>query len=57
MFCVPLYFQITQHVSSAVAGAHLFPAVAGNTIGALIAGIVIKRYVAICEEVIRYLTS
>ncbi|KAI9825531.1 MAG: hypothetical protein M1819_000523 [Sarea resinae] len=43
MYTVPLYFQITSHASASVAGAHLFPAVAGNAIGGIIAGIVIKR--------------
>lgn len=43
MFCVPLYFQITQNAGSALAGAHLFPAVAGNACGALLAGIAIHR--------------
>jgi hypothetical protein len=45
MFCVPLYFQITQKASASVAGAHLFPAVAGNAVGALVSGLIIKRYV------------
>jgi hypothetical protein len=43
MFCVPLYFQVTQHASASIAGAHLFPAVAGNAVGALLAGVIIKR--------------
>ncbi|KAL3457151.1 major facilitator superfamily domain-containing protein [Aspergillus heterothallicus] len=43
MFTVPLYFQVTQKVSSTVAGAHLIPAVLGNTIGGLSAGIFIRR--------------
>ncbi|KAH6648635.1 major facilitator superfamily transporter [Truncatella angustata] len=43
MFSVPLYFQVTQRTSSTVAGAHLFPAVAGNAIGALAVGQIIKR--------------
>ncbi|KAK9771493.1 putative Major facilitator superfamily transporter [Seiridium cardinale] len=43
MFSVPLYFQVTQRSSSTVAGAHLFPAVAGNTVGALAAGHIIKK--------------
>lgn len=43
MFAVPLYFQVTQRVSNAVAGTYLVPAVAGNAIGAIVAGIVIKR--------------
>ncbi|KAK7910705.1 hypothetical protein PG985_013186 [Apiospora marii] len=43
MFAVPLYFQVTQRVSNAVAGSYLVPAVAGNAIGAILAGVVIKR--------------
>jgi hypothetical protein len=43
MFTVPLYFQVTQRVSSIVAGAHLIPAVLGNTIGGLSAGIFIRK--------------
>ncbi|KAK7965873.1 Vacuolar membrane amino acid uptake transporter fnx2 [Apiospora aurea] len=43
MFAVPLYFQVTKRVSNAVAGTYLVPAVAGNAIGAIVAGIVIKR--------------
>ncbi|TLD37309.1 multidrug resistance protein [Venturia nashicola] len=43
MFCVPLYFQITQNASATLAGAHLFPAVGGNAIGALLSGWIIKR--------------
>jgi hypothetical protein len=43
MFCVPLYFQVTERASASVAGAHLFPAVGGNALGALISGVVIKR--------------
>lgn len=43
MFSVPLYFQVTQRVSSTVAGAHLFPAVIGNTVGGIISGVIIRR--------------
>ncbi|KAK8041478.1 Vacuolar membrane amino acid uptake transporter fnx2 [Apiospora phragmitis] len=43
MFAVPLYFQVTKRVSNAVAGTYLLPAVAGNAVGAILAGIVIKR--------------
>ncbi|KAK8066874.1 Vacuolar membrane amino acid uptake transporter fnx2 [Apiospora hydei] len=43
MFAVPLYFQVTKRVSNAVAGTYLVPAVAGNAIGAIVAGIAIKR--------------
>ncbi|KAF3016166.1 hypothetical protein E8E14_009600 [Neopestalotiopsis sp. 37M] len=43
MYSVPLYFQVTQRTSSTIAGAHLFPAVVGNTIGALAVGHIIKK--------------
>ncbi|KAK0391700.1 hypothetical protein NLU13_1199 [Sarocladium strictum] len=43
MFSVPLYFQVTKRASNTVAGAYLFPAVAGNAVGAIVAGAVIKR--------------
>ncbi|KAI0125632.1 major facilitator superfamily domain-containing protein [Xylariales sp. AK1849] len=43
MFSVPLYFQVTQRSSSTVAGAHLFPAVLGNTVGGIASGYLIKR--------------
>lgn len=43
MYSVPIYFQVTQRVSSTVAGAHLFPAVIGNTIGGIVSGAVIQR--------------
>ncbi len=46
MYTVPLYFQVTQRASSTVAGAHLFPAVAGNTIGGMLAGWFIHRCVS-----------
>lgn len=48
MFAVPLYFEVTQRASSTVAGAHLFPAVAGNALGAMVCGYVIKRFVFHC---------
>jgi hypothetical protein len=44
MFSVPLYFQVTQNVSNTVAGSHLVPSVFGNAVGALVAGVYIKRY-------------
>jgi len=44
MFCVPLYFQLTQRASSAEAGAHLFPAVTGNAIAGILCGVLIKKY-------------
>ncbi|KAK8101836.1 major facilitator superfamily domain-containing protein [Apiospora kogelbergensis] len=43
MYAVPLYFQVTKRVSNAVAGSYLVPAVVGNALGAILAGIVIKR--------------
>ncbi|KAL9618103.1 MAG: hypothetical protein Q9160_007173 [Pyrenula sp. 1 TL-2023] len=43
MFTVPLYFQVSANASATVAGAHLFPAVAGNAIGGILVGILIKR--------------
>lgn len=43
MFSVPLYYQVTQRVSTTIAGGHLVPAVLGNTIGGLLAGIFIRR--------------
>ncbi|KAG5756769.1 hypothetical protein H9Q70_000655 [Fusarium xylarioides] len=43
MYTVPIYFQVTQRVSSTVAGAHLFPAVIGNTAGGIATGLIIKR--------------
>ena len=43
MFSVPIYFQVTVNASSAVAGAHLFPAVFGNAVGGLISGAIIRK--------------
>jgi predicted MFS family arabinose efflux permease len=43
LFSVPLYFQVTQRASTTVAGGHLVPAVIGNTLGSLVAGIFIRR--------------
>ncbi|KAJ6142514.1 hypothetical protein N7471_001967 [Penicillium samsonianum] len=43
MFSVPLYFQVTQRASTTAAGVHLIPAVIGNTLGGLLAGIFIRR--------------
>ncbi|PLB53344.1 efflux pump antibiotic resistance protein [Aspergillus steynii IBT 23096] len=39
MFSVPLYFEVTKHASTVEAGAHLVPAVLGNAIGGLCAGL------------------
>ncbi|KAI1398232.1 major facilitator superfamily domain-containing protein [Hypoxylon fuscum] len=46
MVSVPLYFQVTERSSSTVAGAHLMPAVIGNTIGGLLTGAWIRRFVS-----------
>lgn len=43
MFAVPLYFQVSQRASNTAAGAHLFPAVAGNAVGGILAGAYIRR--------------
>ncbi|KAI0391453.1 major facilitator superfamily transporter [Xylariaceae sp. FL0594] len=43
MYFVPMYFQVTAGVSNTVAGLHLIPAVAGNAVGGLVAGQVIRR--------------
>ncbi|KAK1978154.1 major facilitator superfamily transporter [Colletotrichum cereale] len=43
MFSVPLYFQVTQRVSNTIAGLHLFPAVAGNAVGGVLAGYLIRK--------------
>ncbi|KAL4875116.1 major facilitator superfamily domain-containing protein [Aspergillus karnatakaensis] len=43
MFTVPLYFQVTARASSSLAGAHLIPAVLGNTVGGLSAGLFIRK--------------
>ncbi|KAJ5248600.1 hypothetical protein N7468_000051 [Penicillium chermesinum] len=43
MFSIPLYFQVTQRASTTAAGVHLVPAVAGNAIGGLIAGLFIRK--------------
>jgi predicted MFS family arabinose efflux permease len=43
MYVVPIYFQITAGSSATAAGAHLIPAVIGNTAGALLTGAYITR--------------
>lgn len=43
MFSVPLYFQVTEGASDARAGSHLVPAVVGNAVASLMAGIYIKK--------------
>lgn len=45
MYSVPLYFRVTQGSSNTTAGLHLFPAVFGNTMGGLLAGLLITRFV------------
>ncbi|GME41828.1 Multidrug resistance protein [Neofusicoccum parvum] len=44
MFTVPLYFQVTSAVSATTAGAHLLPAVLGNTVSQLISGWSIGKF-------------
>ncbi|OAX81261.1 hypothetical protein ACJ72_04400 [Emergomyces africanus] len=43
MFIIPTYFQVTQNVSIAKAGAFLIPSIAGNTVGGLVTGAWIKK--------------
>ncbi|KAK5659228.1 hypothetical protein OQA88_1319 [Cercophora sp. LCS_1] len=43
MFSVPLYFQVTNRLSNTASGLHLVPAVVGNAIGGLLAGLAIKK--------------
>lgn len=43
MFSIPLYFQVTLGASNAEAGSHLVPAIVGNTVGGLAAGLIIKK--------------
>ena len=50
MFTVPLYFQISANASAMNAGAHLFPAVAGNALGGLVIGNFIKRSLSHLEH-------
>lgn len=38
----PRLFQVTQRASATMAGVHLIPAVVGNTIGSLLAGLFIR---------------
>lgn len=45
MMTVPLYFQVTQRMSSSAAGSHLLPAVIGNAVGGIMAGILIRKLV------------
>ena len=43
MTAVPLYFQATANVSTAVAGLYLLPAFVGNTLGGLLTGYWIRK--------------
>ncbi|KAI0520684.1 major facilitator superfamily transporter [Xylaria bambusicola] len=43
VFTIPVYFQVTQRSSSTLVGARLFPAVAGNAIGGILSGHLIRR--------------
>jgi hypothetical protein len=45
MFSVPLYFQVTEGLSNTKAGSKLVVAILGNTIGGLLTGYIIKRYI------------
>ncbi len=43
MYVVPIYFQVTARASASQAGSRLIPAVLGNTVGSLLAGVYIAR--------------
>ncbi|KAJ5833281.1 hypothetical protein N7474_001592 [Penicillium riverlandense] len=43
MYSVPLFFQLVDNASASVAGAHLFPAIAGVAVAGLIGGHAIRR--------------
>lgn len=43
VYTVPIYFQVTQGSSSTAVGARLFPAVAGNAIGGIVSGHLIRK--------------
>ncbi|PQE17967.1 major facilitator superfamily transporter protein [Rutstroemia sp. NJR-2017a WRK4] len=43
MYSVPIYFRVAQESSNTLAGLHLFPAVIGNTLGGLLAGLLIQK--------------
>lgn len=47
MYSVPLFFQLVENASASVAGAHLFPAIAGVAVAGLIGGHAIRRYVIV----------
>ncbi|PSN71462.1 putative major facilitator superfamily transporter [Corynespora cassiicola Philippines] len=42
-FVIPMYFQVTVNASPGVAGAHLVPSIAGNTVAGLLTGVWVKR--------------
>ncbi|QKX53239.1 uncharacterized protein TRUGW13939_00315 [Talaromyces rugulosus] len=44
MYSVPLFFRLVDNASASVAGAHLFPAIAGVTVAGLAGGFAIKRF-------------
>ncbi|KAJ2986517.1 hypothetical protein NUW58_g4989 [Xylaria curta] len=43
VFCIPLYFQVTQKASNSEAGLHLFPSVIGSAFGGIFSGYLIKK--------------
>ncbi|OCK86845.1 MFS general substrate transporter [Cenococcum geophilum 1.58] len=43
VFCVPLYFQVTQKASNSEAGVHLLPSVVGSVVGGVFSGYFIKK--------------
>ena len=47
MYSVPLFFQLIDNASASIAGAHLFPAIAGVAVAGLLGGHAIKRYVIV----------
>lgn len=44
MFFIPLYFQIIKNATPGEAGGYMIPSIAGNTVGGLIAGVLVKKY-------------
>ena len=44
MFFIPLYFQVTVNASPGQVGWYMIPSIAGNTLGGLAAGMLIKKY-------------
>jgi formate/nitrite transporter FocA (FNT family) len=45
MLIIPIYFQVTKNSTIAEAGAYLIPSIVGNTVGGLITGAYIKKFV------------